>query len=345
MSKEQDNSIVNETKSKEEDTRDNNDVALECSTFGGWKDNTKFKKKNNKEGKVILGQPSTPKKTSQDSNFIAQGQQMVLNPQKIAKPNEYTLGGGIQDMVDDLGTSNTKKKKETQIEDIPIETLDKVDDENLTNRAIRACLAAEATIVALREECNLLPTRAIDEKPKNGHARRGCNCLGKGATCNAAVSLQLQLAACENLSLAATAAFRELVAARLGVTMPTPSASRSDSPKKQRKKPKKPKNETPSAQVNKNPFGLQSGSSPRKPIFLTKRKSTSACDSLTEEQVPPGPFNCTNPVSECVPQTLPQRKTPSACNHPPIMVAPERGDCFPGMFNLQSRAENVDYYF
>lgn len=287
MSQDQDENVVDKTKNKdglvdEEDTQDNSVVALERSTFGGWRDNTKrFNKKKNRDAKLILGQLSTSKKTFQHSSFIAGGQQIVLNLQEDAKPNEYTLDGRIQNMVDNPTSKieSKKNKKGSAIEDIEVGILDEVDDENLTDRAIRACFAAEATIAAVREECNLLPTRPPDGKFRIAHAKHLCNCPGKGATYNVAVSLQLQLVACENLSLVATAAFRELVAARLRVSMPTPSASRSVSPKKQRKKPKKPKNETPSGQVAKNPLGLQSRSSPHESMFLPKRKSISGAIS------------------------------------------------------------------
>ena len=316
MSQDQDENIVDNIED-ENDTRDNSVVALERSAFGGWRDNTKgINKKKNKDGKLILGRPSTPKKTSQDSSFIAEGQQIVLNPQEDAKSNGYTLGGRIQNMVDNPTSKieNKKNKKESPIDDVEDGILDEVDDENLTNRAIRACLAAEATIAALREECVFLPIKSSDDKYKIGHAKRGCNCPGKGASCNAAISLQLQLAACENLSLAATAAFRELVAARLGVSMPTMPTSRSVSPKKQRKKPKKPKNATLSEEVVKTPIGLQPILTPRESIVLPKRKSSlganSGCVSLSKEQPPIGPFNCTHLIPDCVPLTKPQGKSP-----------------------------------
>jgi len=133
-----------------------------------------------------------------------------LIAQKDVKSNDNNLGNKIQNVVDNF--LSTKMGK-TIVEDDKEDLEDVIDnDENITTRAIRACLAAEAVIATLREECNLLPARDSKDKVNNGHARRGCNCLGKGATCNAIISLQLQLVACENLSFSATAAFRELVA-------------------------------------------------------------------------------------------------------------------------------------
>lgn len=332
---------------EEEATRDNSVMRLERSTFGGWRDNTKGV---NKGEKLKLDRPSTPNKIPQHSSFIAKGQQIVLNPQKS---KEYTLSGKIQNMVDNptLGIESQKNKKESIIEDGTIGILDEVDNENLTNRAIRTCLAAEAVVAALREECNLLPARSTEEKFKIGHARRGCNCPGKGATCNAAISLQLQLTACENLSLAATAAVRELVAARLGVPMPTPSASSSISPKKQRKKSKKPKNEPISGHLTKippdsqlkTPLGLQLEFPPRGSILLPNRKSISGIGSLTKE-LSTGPFSCSHPTTECVPQIKARHKSSFGCSHPPIVEDPHL-ECLPGMFNVKVITINVDLIF
>jgi hypothetical protein len=342
MSQDQDENVVTESNSKDglvekEIIQDNNIVALKHSTLGGWRDNTKgLNNKKNRDGKLILGQPSTPKNIVQHSSFIAKGQQIVLNPQENTKPNEYIIGGKIQNMVDNLTSEivNKKSEKGYGLEDTSIEILDEVDDENLTSRAIRACIVAEATIAALKEECKLLPPKLHDGKFKSGHAKHDCKCPGKGATCNATMSLQLQLAACENLSLAATAAFRELVAARLGVAMPTPLASNSSSPKKQRKKSKKSKKENPSGQMIKTHIGLQVGSSPRESMLLPKKKSFSKCNSFAIEQPPMGPFNCSHPIPQYVPQMKLHHKNPSACHHDPIAVIPQP-DCFPGMFNLQ----------
>lgn len=340
MSQDQNDDLDDQTKSKEglakkEATHEDSLVVLEDTAFQGWKDNTKSlkNKKNKKDGKLILGRPeASPKNTSHDSNFIAEGNKISLSVKEDLKPNEYTLGGRIQNVVDNSqsvieGQKNDNEDARDGIND--------VDDDNITTRAIRACLAAEAVLAALREECNFLPTRTPEDTSKSSHARRGCKCPGNGTTCNAAISLQLQLAACENLSFAATAAFRELVATRLGVTIT--KSSRPISPKKQQKKLKKSKkssNEVVNGEFSKIPSHL--GSQFRRgSIMPAKRRSTfgGACGSSGNEELPTGPFSCSHPITTCVPQCEPLFQSSSSCNHAPIVEVP-LPECYPGMYSL-----------
>lgn len=71
--------------------------------------------------------------------------------------------------------------------------------QELAARALRACMAAEAALASLRAECKPLqavsPQRGLALKKNMGNAHR---------------SLRLQIEACENFSLSATAAFKQL---------------------------------------------------------------------------------------------------------------------------------------
>lgn len=71
--------------------------------------------------------------------------------------------------------------------------------QELAARALRACMAAEAALASLRAECKPLqavsPQRGLELKKNMGNAHR---------------SLRLQIEACENFSLSATAAFKQL---------------------------------------------------------------------------------------------------------------------------------------
>ena len=301
------------------DQGDGSLVALGQAVFPESQDETvPTTEKNTKiGGKLRLGRAAPPNRTSTHLSLVAEGHTIVPstaqgNISPFGGEEAYTLRGRIQDMVGSYPAGGETEEPE----------LSDVDDE-LTSRAIRACLAAEAVMAALREECNFLQPNVSGDKSisKQGHGRRGCKCCGKGATCNATLSLQLQLAACENLSLAATAAFRELVAARLGVPMPAPS--RDNSPRKQRKKKKKPKKEKKSPPPEPPPPAL------RLSMMSVKRGRTlgkSGTDknregSAVEEKPPQRPFSCSDPPI-LVATGAPPEPLPSSCDHPRLKVAP-----------------------
>jgi hypothetical protein len=195
--------------------------------------------------------PASRRTTPQKINLVAEGHAIVLpqvQPHVVDGFTAESLSGRTTTEVENLMTtpgegfqSSSKKSKKKSSK-----AAGNSSDDELTSRAIRACLAAEAVMAALREECVLLHHAAaaaatVSEDYKNPVTEGGGNgteaaagffrmkkghSVGKlsGSAAapppNGQLSLQLQLAACENLSLAATAAFRELITSRLGFNMP-----------------------------------------------------------------------------------------------------------------------------
>lgn len=317
----------------EDVSRDNSLVALGKSIFPELEgDIVPPPEKKNGAGKLTLGRAAVPDKPMNPSNFMAEGHSIELRPQEqidrnytaVQHENNFMPKGRNSDLVGSAPTA------------IEITKLEKDDD--LTTRAVRACLAAEAVMAALRDECSYLQPGVTDDDPqgKGGHARRDCKCSGKGSTCNGTLSLQLQLAACENLSLAATAAFRELVAARLGV--PMAAALRGSSPRKQRKKSKKiNKTEKPTVAQNS-----KSGQTTVKETKVARRRFSARPNDKTdskgnvskgqEQLLSQGPFSCSHPPLLCSGQNAVQCVLPFSCNCSPSVVAGARPSCFRGMW-------------
>jgi hypothetical protein len=195
--------------------------------------------------------PASRRTTPQKINLVAEGHAIVLpqvQPHVVDGFTAESLSGRTATQVENLMTSpgegfqssSQKSKKKSS------KAAGNSSDDELTSRAIRACLAAEAVMAALREECVLLhhagaAAARVSEEYKNpmtedggtgtqavaglfrmkkGHSVGKLSGSAAAPPPNGQLSLQLQLAACENLSLAATAAFRELITSRLGFNMP-----------------------------------------------------------------------------------------------------------------------------
>lgn len=317
-------------------------VALGQSIFPESEDDTVSPPEKKKgAGKLILGRAAPPDKPINPSKFMAEGHSIELSSQDqidrsytaVQHENNFKPKGRSNDLVGSAPTAVEITKPEK--------------DDDLTTRAIRACLAAEAVMAALRDECSYLQPSVTEDNPQGngGHARRDCKCSGKGATCNGTLSLQLQLAACENLSLAATAAFRELVAARLGVPMAAPL--RGSSPRKQRKKSKKSnKTEKPTVAQNS-----KSGQITDKEMKVASRRFSARPNDETdskgnmskgqEQLLSQGPFSCSHPPVLCSGQSAVQCASPFSCNCSPSVVVGARPSCFRGMWERSLCLERI----
>lgn len=321
-------------------------VALGQSIFPESEDDTVSPPEKKKgAGKLILGRPAPPDKPinpDKPEKFMAEGHSIELSSHDQID-RSYTAVRHLNNFIPKGRTSDLVGSAPTAVEITKPEK-----DDDLTNRAIRACLAAEAVMAALRDECSYLQPSVTEGNPQGngGHARRDCKCSGKGATCNGTLSLQLQLAACENLSLAATAAFRELVAARLGVPMAAPL--RGSSPRKQRKKSKKSnKTEKPTVAQNS-----KSGQITVKEMKMAPRRFSARPNDETdskgnvskgqEQLLSQGPFSCSHPPVLCSGQSAVQCASPFSCNCSPSVVAGARPSCFRGMWERSVSRKNLE---
>jgi hypothetical protein len=310
--------------------------------------------------------PASRRATPQKINLVAEGHAIVLpqvQPHVVDVFTAESLSGRTATQVENLMTtpgegfqSSSKKSKKKSSK-----AAGNSSDDELTSRAIRACLAAEAVMAALREECVLLHHAAaagatVSEEYKNpmtegggtgtqaaagffrmkkGHSVGKLSGSAAAPPPNGQLSLQLQLAACENLSLAATAAFRELITSRFGFNMPAAHSSQYASTLHEEGLTKNPQMKHQRKPIKK-PNLL-------KPPQLNLLHQPSYCASCSpsnskgrHRQSPGQPQNGTKfskPFEEpsgggpCVPG-------PFSCSHPPVTVMSmqqQQHSCYSGM--------------